>query len=673
MGSLTIERVLQCPQLPSLPAIAAQVLELTSRQDVPIREIASVVQNDQALAGKILKTVNSSFYGLSSPCPSIDRAMSYLGLNTVKSLVLGFSFVDSHRGLSESYPTQDGFNLTRHWRRAIYGASAARIIAGTTASLDPDEAFLAALLQDVGMLAMFVSLGEEYAQVIESTDGDNECVIETETEAFGLSHDEVGAALVEQWRLPSSIIQTARHHHDPSVVSGVHSNLVRCGGLASLMASAAAQEAGERELTLYLQRARAWFGMERERAELMLQQAVDGAVQLSALFAVETGKKPDLARLLVDANEALVEHQIETQRKADDLARQAFTDGLTGVANRKRFDDLLADGFDQASRTDSAITVFFCDADKFKTLNDTYGHQAGDAVLVELAHRLTDSIGGAGTLCRYGGEEFAAVLPDMTGAQAALVAERCRVAVESSDFDVREVGCGVDMLPVTISVGIASREVGSGGAAKDASYLLRAADKAVYAAKSAGRNCVRLIRLRGESCETPSPSATPQATSKAIPQSATTTKVVESPRGVKPGPLPFRILLVEDDLLQQKMLGTPLSHHADYELDIAGDGASARSFLQQSIQNDATRYGLVLMDIGLPDTSGVELVKQIRKSPTHRTTAVVVLSASEDDDDIRDCLAAGANAYITKQSICDDPKTRILNIVQFWTTTRQAA
>lgn len=681
MGSQTIDSVITCPHLPSLPAIAAQVLELTSRPDVPIREIADAVQNDQALAGKILKTVNSSYYGLGSPCPSIDRAMSYLGLNTVKSLVLGFSFLDSFRDVSDDNEGQDGFNLTAHWRRAIYGAASARAIADSASSVDPDEAFLAALMQDVGMLAMYVSFKQEYSDALEAAEKDNERVMECEQNTFGFTHVEVGAALAQKWRLPASIAETARHHHDPGNAPASHATFVRCGGLASLMASAAANEACERDMELYTQRAKAWFGMNRESAEQALKDAVDGAVELSSLFAVDTGRRPDLGRLLADASEALVEHQIHTQRQAEDLARQAHTDGLTGIANRKRFDELLSQSFKQANEGDTAMTVLFCDADKFKPLNDTHGHQAGDAILIGLAARLTEAVGDSGTVCRYGGEEFAAVLPGLNADQAAIVAERCRKAVESNPFDLRDVQCAADELPVTISVGIASREAESGPIVRSAELLLRAADKAVYAAKDGGRNCVRLIRLKRQPADpqsksvaeskAPAPAQTDPEQAAPKPAKAPTPLKVA---GESAGPGTFRILLVEDDALQQKMVSLPLVRHAGYTVEIASDGQSAIEAIDSCDPSGSEgRFDLFLVDVGLPDTSGVEVVRHIRASKCHATIPIVVLSASEEDKDIRDCLVAGANAYITKQSICDDPKSRILSIVSFWTSTAQAA
>ncbi|MEX0876710.1 MAG: HDOD domain-containing protein, partial [Phycisphaerales bacterium] len=113
MTQVSLQDILSCSSLPSLPAVAARLLELTSNPNVELSEISRLVQQDQALAARVLKTVNSSFYGLTSPCGSIERAMGYLGLNSVKSLVLGFSFVDV------TGEGKDGtFDLQEHWRRA---------------------------------------------------------------------------------------------------------------------------------------------------------------------------------------------------------------------------------------------------------------------------------------------------------------------------------------------------------------------------------------------------------------------------------------------------------------------------------------------------------------------------------------------------------------------------
>src|SRR3954462_9959538 len=124
MNQQLVDRIRACPNLPSLPAIALQVLQLAQREDVDISEIARVISKDPALSGKILKTVNSSFYGRAQAVGTISHALVILGLQSVKSLVLGFSLVTN---LSKEKPK--GFDHLAYWRRSIYGATAARAIA----------------------------------------------------------------------------------------------------------------------------------------------------------------------------------------------------------------------------------------------------------------------------------------------------------------------------------------------------------------------------------------------------------------------------------------------------------------------------------------------------------------------------------------------------------------
>lgn len=230
MNSAALERVLKCPNLPSLPGVAIEVLELTRDRNVPLRRIAEVVQNDQALAVKILKTVNSSFYGLVKPCPTISRAMAYLGIETVKSLVLGFSLVDM-----VGQQASADFDYVGFWRRSIYGATGARFFAGMTGASDAEEAFIAALVQDLGMLAMRTALGGVYAEAIRPCGRNHEGVCEAERAAFGFDHQVAGAALAEKWRLPPQMVESIRRHHRPGGGGPcAHEEIVRLVILANL-------------------------------------------------------------------------------------------------------------------------------------------------------------------------------------------------------------------------------------------------------------------------------------------------------------------------------------------------------------------------------------------------------------------------------------------------------
>jgi HD-like signal output (HDOD) protein len=143
MSQAALERVLCAPNLPTLPVVAMRVLELTAKPDASLREIAAVIENDPAIASKVIRTVNSSFYGLTRRVGSIQQALAFLGLQTVKALVLGFSLARSIDGGGDD---EVSFDFLSYWRRSIYSAAAAREIALLHKRCDPDEAFMAALV-----------------------------------------------------------------------------------------------------------------------------------------------------------------------------------------------------------------------------------------------------------------------------------------------------------------------------------------------------------------------------------------------------------------------------------------------------------------------------------------------------------------------------------------------
>jgi HD-like signal output (HDOD) protein len=169
MQNAAIERVFAAPNLPTLPAVALRVLELMGCRDVSVREIASVIEHDPALASKVLRTVNSSFFGLARPCGSVQQALVYIGLHSLKSLVLSFSLART----IDQHDDEVGFDFLDYWRRSIYSAAAAREIAYRHRRCDPDEAFFCALIRDVGMIALWRAFGDRYLQVIDLTKGDH--------------------------------------------------------------------------------------------------------------------------------------------------------------------------------------------------------------------------------------------------------------------------------------------------------------------------------------------------------------------------------------------------------------------------------------------------------------------------------------------------------------------
>jgi diguanylate cyclase (GGDEF)-like protein len=182
--------------------------------------------------------------------------------------------------------------------------------------------------------------------------------------------------------------------------------------------------------------------------------------------------------LFVLATTLVLAREIGRRAEAEDkLEELATTDPLTGLRNRRKFDHEIDAEWRRAARHSEPVALLMIDADHFKAYNDTYGHQAGDQVLVGIAICISDSVRRAGDCAaRFGGEEFAVLLPGNTAAQALAVAETIRLKVAQ---------WSAGPMVTTVSIGIASATPAPG---VDWSDLVEAADKALYAAKANGRN-----------------------------------------------------------------------------------------------------------------------------------------------------------------------------------------
>jgi len=197
--------------------------------------------------------------------------------------------------------------------------------------------------------------------------------------------------------------------------------------------------------------------------------------------------KPVNLPILVARIEALLRGAALVRRlevQTEILSRLAAYDELTGVYNRRSLFHALENEVSRSSRYGRALAVLLIDIDHFKVVNDDYGHAVGDAVLRSFAQRTLDHLRSCDTLCRYGGEEFCAILPETPTPGAVRAAERVRLAVESAPFEV-----GDKPLAITASIGIAAW---AGTREEEPPDLLASADRALYVAKDSGRNRVHL-------------------------------------------------------------------------------------------------------------------------------------------------------------------------------------
>ena len=177
--------------------------------------------------------------------------------------------------------------------------------------------------------------------------------------------------------------------------------------------------------------------------------------------------------------------QDQLEEKNRELEQLSISDGLTGLFNHRHMHDLLQEEYERSGRTGEPLSVVMFDLDRFKQVNDTHGHQAGDAVLKELAAILRETAREIDKLGRYGGEEFMAILPGSDAEAGRTFAERVRQHVENQQFDIH----ADRALRMTISAGVATYPE---NAADGPRRLVHYADQALYSAKNSGRN--RVVR-----------------------------------------------------------------------------------------------------------------------------------------------------------------------------------
>jgi diguanylate cyclase (GGDEF)-like protein/PAS domain S-box-containing protein len=221
---------------------------------------------------------------------------------------------------------------------------------------------------------------------------------------------------------------------------------------------------------------------ERNRDEFALGGAVCAPItaegrlwgSVNAAFAADT-KIPTGVQDRLASFAALVALAISSAEALETLSRQATTDPITGLANYRAFHERLSSEVERSSRHGRPLSVAVMDLDHFKQVNDTYGHQAGDRVLAEVARRLATAVRGGELMARIGGEEFAWLMPEATPDDAHAAAERVRRAIHHTPFD----GAGA----LTISIGLCSN-----GQAQTAAEFVGFADQALYWSKHSGRN-----------------------------------------------------------------------------------------------------------------------------------------------------------------------------------------
>lgn len=496
-----LEKVRCAENLPTLPVVAVEILRLT-RQDASVEELAGVIQQDPTLAAKLLKLVNSPLFGVRREVCSIKQAVSLLGLRTVKVMALSFSLVETIRNGQDA-----AFDFQTYWRRSLSTASTARLLGKAIKSRVAEEAFVAGLLSDIGILAAWWTARDRYLPVVQARATDSEHLSTVELKILGVSHAELGAAMLRAWGLPEELCSAVIAHHGDTVdkhaetATGELTRIVHC---AATIADLFCQELPPSQLDQIKAYCVDLTGIEDGALEELLE-SLDTHVQDAAnTLNVQVGDVIDYTQLQAEASAQLVrlsmlaeveraamskkeqEARLEAERLNSEkkkIMEMASTDGLTGVANRAAFDQRLEEELQRAASANVPLCLIIFDVDHFKRFNDTHGHQAGDAVLRAIGQCVPAVVSHHGFVARYGGEEFAVIVPGNGIDMAGQLAESIRQAIAAT-----RVRHGAIELAITASFGVAPFDGLADSMAP--TRIIESADRQLYEAKRLGRNRV---------------------------------------------------------------------------------------------------------------------------------------------------------------------------------------
>lgn len=578
-------------KLPTLPGVAAKIMLAMQRETPNLSEISEIISSDAPLSARVLRVVNSPFYGLSNKITSVHQAMVYLGLNTVKSLALSFSL------LKEFAPKKKGsFDYVQFSKDSLIGAVAAKLLSENTNRSQADNAFFLGLLQNIGVLIMAECMPAEYEKVISEAASNGSPLHEIENRLLEINHMQVGAFVIDSWGMPATFRVPISFHHCPECLDCSFDDIEHLTKILHLSAlyidlfKCADLNAGNARIEEFIQ---AYGFSPVIDKSAIAEQITDGIKSIFPIFEMQIDEKRyieiiDAARTqLADLSSELLNHVHSQGHCLNQLRQQVGLDGMTNLNNHKRFYEILHKEVSHASRYNTPLSLIMADVDHFKSINDFFGHQAGDHALKCVSAHLKDILRDSDQIARYGGDEFAILLPMTPPNDAMLAAERFRKSIE-----YLKINCDDRNISVTMSFGVASyekrREI-------DAEGLIKMADEALYDAKITGRNKTCLYK-----------------NVNANQTSSLTVLVIDDEE----------VVLVTVKRMLERL---------GYAVLPAKSGREAKEFLNQNRK----KIDMVIMDMVMPEMNTNQLLSAIRD--LHPTAKVVLssgysLSSGESGD-----------------------------------------
>ena len=197
-------------RLVSLPEVCIRINEMLDDPNVTVAGLGSVIIQDTSLTARLLKMVNSSFYGYEARVETVSRAVTVIGLRELRGLVIAASAIEMFSAVPE-----ESLNKVRFWRHSLYCGVIARLLAEQCNVLHSERLFVAGLLHDIGKLIIAQRLPDKTKEILAEVQLSQREELEVEKEILGFTHAEVGSELMKAWTMPEALINSVSHHHTP--------------------------------------------------------------------------------------------------------------------------------------------------------------------------------------------------------------------------------------------------------------------------------------------------------------------------------------------------------------------------------------------------------------------------------------------------------------------------
>lgn len=228
------EAVQEISHIATLPEITLKIIQLVEDPDATAQDLNRIITNDPALGARILKVVNSAFYGLPGQIGSLNRAIVLLGLNAVKNIAIAASLAKLFRG-GQICP---GFNARDLWTHSVAVATATRLLADKAGLGLPDEAFLGGLIHDLGIMIQMQVRRPKFTEVVAKCQADPQLTLrQAERTVLGATHEQFGAGLCQAWKFPQSFSYITGFHHHPMDLAPPHRTLTTVVCIADVLAA----------------------------------------------------------------------------------------------------------------------------------------------------------------------------------------------------------------------------------------------------------------------------------------------------------------------------------------------------------------------------------------------------------------------------------------------------